>query len=49
NVYYWGQVITGADPASFVALSESYAKDKNNCYGNGRIVEKAQCERVLEE
>jgi len=25
-------------------VGEGYATDKNNCYKNGRIVEKAQCE-----
>jgi len=30
-------------------VGEGYAKDKNNCYKNGRIVERVRCERVLEE
>ncbi|PIY57913.1 MAG: hypothetical protein COY99_00755, partial [Candidatus Yonathbacteria bacterium CG_4_10_14_0_8_um_filter_47_645] len=31
-MYFGYRAIAGADPASFVALSGYYAKDKNNAY-----------------
>ncbi|PIQ31106.1 MAG: hypothetical protein COW61_04415, partial [Candidatus Yonathbacteria bacterium CG17_big_fil_post_rev_8_21_14_2_50_46_19] len=41
RVYYYCQAIDGADPASFVVLSEGYATDKNNVYYSGQAIDGA--------
>lgn len=32
HVYYKGTIIRGADPDTFIALNDSFSKDKNGCY-----------------
>ena len=41
QITFYGELIKGADQKSFIAINAQYAKDSNNVYYNGRILEEA--------
>lgn len=39
QVYYYGNVLKGADPNSFKVINYTKAQDKNNCYKDGSVTD----------